>query len=38
VKRVGAAVLEQAGDAAVAVKDAVGTVVEKVQERVSEFR
>lgn len=38
MKRVGAAVIGQAGEAAVAVKDAVGTVVEKVQERVSEMR
>jgi hypothetical protein len=33
VKRVGGAVLQQAADAAGVVKDTVGTVVEKVQER-----
>jgi hypothetical protein len=33
VKRVGGAVLQQAADAAVAVKDTVETVVERVQDR-----
>jgi len=33
VKRVGGAVLQQAADAAVVVKDTMGTVVERVQDR-----
>ena len=33
VKRVGGAVLQQAADAAGAAKDAMGTVVDRVQDR-----